>query len=68
MSGKLAVELAEQGHTIGKPKLGACRGKRRVLRWRRAIYDDARARKRVEDGGERGIADPVVRPGNARAR
>ena len=30
--------------------------------------DEACARKRLEQGGERGIADPVVRPGHPRAQ
>src|SRR6516162_6196315 len=63
--GELAVELGEQRNTIGEAIFGAGRGERGVLRRRRAVDEEARARKRLEYGGEGGVADPVVRPGQA---
>ena len=67
MGGELAVELGEQCDTVGEAKLGTGRRKRGVLRGCCAVDDEARAWKRLEQGGKRGITDPVMRPGNARA-
>src|SRR5262249_3048903 len=64
---ELAVEFGEQHDAVGEAKLGAGGGERGILRRRGAVDGEARARKRLEQG-ERGIADPVVRPGPARAR
>ena len=68
MRGKLAVELGEQGDAIGDAKLGAGGGQCRVLSRGGAVDDEARPRQRLERRHERGIADPVVRPGNAPAQ
>ena len=59
MAREFAVELGEQGHAVGEAKLGAGGRERGVLRRRRAVNDEARARKRLEHGGERGVAHPV---------
>ena len=59
--GELAVEFGEQRNTAGEAKLGA-------LRHERGILCRRRARQRLERRGERGITDPVVRPGHARAQ
>ena len=68
MGGELAVELPEQRDAIGETKLGAGGGERGVLRRCRAIDDEIRAGQRLEGGGERGVAHPVVRPGQTRAQ
>ena len=65
MRGELAVELREQGDAIGEAILCAGGGERGILRRRGPVDGEACARKRLEQGGERGIADPVVRPGHA---
>src|SRR5215471_4315752 len=64
MARELAVELGEERHAVGKAKFGAGRRERGVLRRRRAVDDEARARKRLERGSERRVAHPVVRPGD----
>src|SRR5262249_58351923 len=62
MRGEIAVELREQGEAIGEAILCAGGGERRILRRGSAVDDEARAGKRLEDRGERGVAHPVVRP------
>src|SRR5215831_14173044 len=68
VGGELSVEFAEQHDAAGEAKLGAGRGEGGILRRRGAVDDKARAGKRLEHGGECRIADPVVRPGDARAQ
>ena len=65
---ELAVELGEERNTVGEAKLGAGRGQRGVFRQRRAVDDEARARKRLEYRRQRRIAHPIVCPGNAPAQ
>jgi hypothetical protein len=66
--GEFAVEFGEQSHAVGELELGAGRGERGVLRRQRAVDDEARARQRLEHRRERGIAHPVVRPGEPAAQ
>jgi hypothetical protein len=65
---ELAIEFAEERYSAGKAKLGTGRREHGIFAGRCAIDDEARAGKRLEEGGERGIADPIVRPGDARAQ
>jgi hypothetical protein len=60
--------LPEERYSAGKAKLGTGRREHGIFAGRCAIDDEARAGKRLEEGGERGIADPNVRPGDARAQ
>src|SRR5215831_11516318 len=53
--GEFAVELGEQRNAVGEAKLGAGGGQRGIFRRRRAVDDEARTRKGLEQGGERGI-------------
>jgi len=46
--GELAVEFRKQHNAVGEAELGAGGGERGILRWRRAVDDEARARKRLE--------------------
>src|SRR5262249_57810875 len=62
MRGELGGERREQGEAIGEAILCAGGGERRILRRGSAVDDEARAGKRLEDRGERGVAHPVVRP------
>jgi hypothetical protein len=68
MRGELAVEFGEQHDAVGEAKLCAGGGERGILRRRGAVDDEARAGKRLELRGERGIGDPVVCPRHARAQ
>ncbi len=68
MRSELAVKLAEQGNAVGETKLRTRGGERRIFRRRRAVDDEDRTRKRLEHRHERGIAHPVVRPGEPRAQ
>src|SRR5262245_54988611 len=68
MARELAVEFRKQRDAVGEAKLGAGGGERGIFRRRGAVDDEARAGKRLEQGGERGIADPVVRPRDACAQ
>jgi hypothetical protein len=60
--------LPEERYSAGEAKLGTGRREHGIFAGRCAIDDEARAGKRLEEGGERGIADPNVRPGDARAQ
>jgi hypothetical protein len=48
VGGELAVELAEQRDPVGEAKLGTGGREGGVLRRRRAVYDKARAGKRLK--------------------
>jgi hypothetical protein len=65
--GELAVELAEQRNAVGEAIFGAGGGEHGVLRRGGAVDEEARAGKGLECGGKRGIAHPVVRPGEPSA-
>jgi hypothetical protein len=60
--------LPEERYSAGEAKLGTGRREHGIFAGRCAIDDEARAGKRLEEGGERGIADPIVRPGDARRK
>ena len=66
MRGELAIELREQGDTIGEAMLCAGGGERGILRRGSTVDDEAPAGKRLKDRGERGVAHPVVRPSEPR--
>ena len=68
MRGELAVELREQRHAVGEPKLRTGGGERGIFRQRRAVDDEACARERLEHRQERRVAHPVVCPGDAPAQ
>ena len=68
MARELAVEFRKQRDAVGEAKLGAGGGERGIFRRRGGVDDEARAGKRLEQGGERGSADPVVRPRDACAQ
>src|SRR5262249_46730814 len=48
MRGEVAVELREQRHAVGKPKLRTGGGERGIFRQRRAVDDEVCARERLE--------------------
>ena len=66
--GELAVELGEQRDPVGEAKLRAGRGERGVLCREGAVDDEARAGKRLEHRRQRGVAHPIVRPGEPSAQ
>ena len=68
MRGEIAIELGEQRHAVGKPKLRTGGGERGILRQRCAVDDEACARERLEHRHERRVADPVVCPGDPPAQ
>jgi hypothetical protein len=53
VGGKFAIELGKQRDAVGEAKLGARGGERGVFRRRRAVDDEACARKRLEYRGDK---------------
>ena len=68
MRGELAVELGEQRDAVGEAKLPAADASAEFCGRSRAVDDEARTGKRLEQRRERWIADPVVRPRDAPAQ
>jgi hypothetical protein len=60
--------LARQARRVKARSWVPARRERRILRRRRAVDDEARARKRLEHRGQGRVAHPVVRPGHTRAQ
>jgi hypothetical protein len=54
MAGEFAIEFAEQRDAVGELELRAGRGKRGILRRRRTVDDERRARQRLDTAASDG--------------
>src|SRR6188768_2243256 len=66
--GELALEGDGGGPAVQPIHLGGRRGQRRIVRLRRAVDDEGRARQRLEYRGDAAIGVEIMRPGGAAAQ